>query len=90
MHKINTFSLEGMDVDVLFQNGFLGYTFEFEGKPYGNKVKVKSKSVTDIVSATFLLFENALATYKKLNEDKRIREGAEGVGRESDGDTEPE
>lgn len=68
MDKINTFTIEGIDIDILFKNGFLGYTFQFEGKPYGQKVKVKSKSVVDITSATFLLIENALATYKKLNE----------------------
>lgn len=69
MNKIQTFTLEGFDIDILFQNGFLGYTFEFDGKPYGNKVKVKSKSVIDITNATFLLIENALSTYKKLNEN---------------------
>ena len=54
-------------MDILYNNGFLGYTFEYKGKPYGNKVKVKSRSVIDITSATFLLIENALATYKALN-----------------------
>ena len=67
MQKINTFRLEGFDIDILYNNGFLGYTFDFKGKPYGNKVKVKSRSVVDITSATFLLIENALSTYKELN-----------------------
>lgn len=70
MNKINTFNLQGFDIDLLFKNGFLGYTFEYEGKHYGNKVKIKSRSVIDITSATFLLIDNALATYKKLNENK--------------------
>jgi hypothetical protein len=70
MNKINTFSLEGFDIDLLYNNSFLAYTFEFEGKPYGLKVKVKSRKVEDITTATFLLIENALATHKKLNENK--------------------
>lgn len=71
MNRINTFTVGGIDIDVLFQNGFLGYTFEFGGKPYGNKVKVKSKSVFDIASATILLVENALATHKKLQDENK-------------------
>ena len=69
MNKINTFTLEGQDIEMLFQNGFLAYSFEFKGKTYGQKVKLKSRSVEDIASATFLLIENALSTYKKLNEN---------------------
>lgn len=71
MNKINTFTIEGFDIDILFNNGFLGYTFMYKEKPYGNKVKLKSRSVSDITSATFLLIENALSTYKQLqNENK--------------------
>lgn len=70
MNKINTFSLEGFDIDILYNNGFLAYTFDFDGKPYGQKVKVKSRKVEDITAATFLLIENALSTHKKLNESK--------------------
>ena len=66
MNKINTFSLEGFDVEMLYKNGFLAYTFEFNGKPYGQKVKLKSRKVEDVASATFLLLENALSTHKQL------------------------
>ncbi len=68
MDNINTFTIEGIDIDILYKNGFLGYTFMFNNQPYGQKIRVKSKSVVDITSATFLLIENALATYKKLND----------------------
>lgn len=67
MNKVNTFTLEGQDIEMLFQNGFLAYSFEFKGKTYGQKVKLKSKSVEDISSATFLLIENAISTLKELN-----------------------
>jgi len=69
MEKINTFSLEGQDIEILYKNGFLAYTFEFDNKPYGQKVKVKSRSVMDITSATFLLLENALSTIKQLKNE---------------------
>lgn len=71
MTKINTFTLKGIDIDVLFNNGFLGYTFTYKGASYGQKVKVRSRKVVDITAATFLLIENALSTYEKLtNENK--------------------
>ena len=71
MTKINTFTLEGLDIDILYNNGFLAYTIQYEGKTYGQKIKVKSKRIVDITTATFLLIENALSTHKQLkNENK--------------------
>lgn len=70
MEHINTFTLEGNDIEILYKNGFLAYSFEYKKKPYGQKVKVKSKSVMDITSATFLLIENAMETYKQLKKQK--------------------
>jgi len=71
MTKINTFTLKGIEIDILFNNGFLGYTFTLKGKTYGQKVKIKSRKVADITAATFLLIENALSTYENLtNENK--------------------
>lgn len=67
MNKVNTFTLDGQDIEMLFKNGFLAYSLEFKGKTYGQKVKLKSKSVEDISSATFLLIENAISTLKELN-----------------------
>lgn len=67
MNKVNTFTLDGQDIEMLFQNDFLAYSLEFKGKTYGQKVKLKSKSVEDISSATFLLIENAISTLKELN-----------------------
>jgi hypothetical protein len=69
MDKISTFTLKGQQVDMLYNKGKLAYTFEYEGKSYGQKVEVASRSVIDIASATFLLLENALETIEavKLN-----------------------
>lgn len=65
MNQIHTFTIEDLNIDFLFQNGFLGYSFEYEGNPYGQKVRLKTRKVADVSAATFLLIENALATYKK-------------------------
>lgn len=74
MNKISTFTFKGRDIDMLYDKGNLAYTFEYEGKQYGYKVEVPSKSVIDIASAAFLLFTNAVETLevleKQTNENK--------------------
>jgi hypothetical protein len=71
MDKISTFELRGQSVDMLYNKGNLGYTFEFNGKSYGSKVEVASKSVIDIASATFLLLTNALETIEAVKKDEQ-------------------
>lgn len=63
---ISLFSFKDVEINLLFRNGFLGYTFEKDGKFYGQKVELKSKDVQDIASATFLLFQNAVETYEAV------------------------
>lgn len=67
MQKIHTFTFKEKDIDMLYANGNLAYTFEHEGKQYGYKMKLPSKSVMDITSVAFLLFINAIETLEALN-----------------------
>lgn len=66
MNRISTFTLKGKDIDLLYNNGALAYSFEHNGKAYGNKVELPSKKVMDIASAVFLLLTNALETSEAL------------------------
>ena len=67
MNEITTLSMpQGFDIDILFKNGKIGYTFVFNGQNYGTAVKPKSKKVADIASACLLLLINAEQTYKEL------------------------
>lgn len=70
MNKINTVTFLGKDIDILFQNGFLAYSFSHNGETYGNKVKLASKSVIDITSATALLLINAHDSIIELTKPK--------------------
>lgn len=63
-----SFQLKGNKIDVLYSKGKLGYTFEFEGKNYGNAVPLTTSKRNDIISATFLLLENALETYEAVKQ----------------------
>lgn len=69
LNRIAVFTFDETEVNILYQNGQLAYTFEVDGKTYGYKVPVPSKSVFDIASATFLLFQSfrdTLDAVKKL------------------------
>lgn len=72
MNTITTLTLpQGFDIDILFKNGKLGYTFTYDGQNYGTAVKPESKKVADIAAACLLLLVNAAETYKELNKDKK-------------------
>jgi hypothetical protein len=67
MNVVKTLSLpQGFDIDILFKNGKLGYTFQFNGQNYGTAVKPESRKVADIAAACLLLIINAGETYKEL------------------------
>jgi len=74
MNRINTFSYKGKDIEMLYRNGSLAYSFEHEGKTYGIAVKLPSKSINDISATTWLLIQNAVETLEALltniNENK--------------------
>lgn len=67
MHSVSQIILPGgLEIELYYKNGKLAYSFEHEGKPYGTKIALPSKSVLDIASACLILFTNAQETYKEL------------------------
>lgn len=67
MEAIKTLTLsQGFDIDILFKNGKIGYTFVFNNQNYGTAIKPQSRKVADIAAACFLLIVNAEETYKEL------------------------
>ncbi len=65
--KISQFTFEGITVDLTYNKGFVAYTFEKDGQPYGNKVKTESHKTEDIMGATALLVLNFIETKQALN-----------------------
>lgn len=67
MKKIAQLTLpDGLDIDLLFDNGKIAFTFVHNGQHYGNAIKLPSKSVIDIASVCLVLFTNAVETKKSL------------------------
>lgn len=53
-------------MDFSFNKGFIAYTFEHEGKTYGQKIKLPSRGVMDIASAVILLTTNICESIDNL------------------------
>ncbi len=71
MNSVTTLSLpQGFDIDILIKNGKIGYTFVYEGQNYGQAVRPKSRSISDIAAACLLLIINAEETFKELTKGK--------------------
>ncbi len=66
MNPVSLFEYKGTEISVIYRNGFLGYTFEKDGKTYGNKMKVENKGIQSVASVTFLLVLNFVETYEAV------------------------
>lgn len=69
--NISQFTYKDVTIDVTFNNGFLAYTFMYDGKTYGVKLDVSGRKVLDITNVAFQLAINAIETYENI----RLREG---------------
>lgn len=78
--NISTFEYNDATFELTYNNGFLAWGFDYNGKQYGSKVRVSGKKVLDIASIAFELALNAIKSYENL----RLREGATGAGSASD------
>ena len=70
--NISQFTYKDVTFDVTFNNGYLAYTFQYDGKTYGIKLDVSGRKVLDIASVAFQLAINAIDTYENI----QLREGA--------------
>jgi hypothetical protein len=68
--NIQIFQLKGIDIEMLFRKGTLACTYTYEGKPFGNSIKLPSRKVEVVVAATFQLLTNALETIEALEKLK--------------------
>ncbi len=52
-----------------FKKGFIAYTFNYDGKSYGSKVKLESRGVMDIMSVASLLIIQAIETIELVTKE---------------------
>lgn len=66
MKVITQIPYKGTDLQFLVEGKFVGYSFGFEGRNYGQKVEVQSTKKKDLVDATVLLTINAIQSLEAL------------------------
>lgn len=69
MTPFSRIDYKDISIDFLKQKNKLGYTFQYEGRNYGNKVEVDKKNEKAIVEATATLIVNAINSYEELRKD---------------------
>jgi hypothetical protein len=70
MNRISQFDYKGTEVSIVTRNGFVGYTFEKDGKTFGNKVKLENKTTQHVASVVFLLFLSFIETLEAVEKIK--------------------
>lgn len=70
MIHIATHTFGNQDVEIMYNRGKIAYTFEVNGRRFGNAVKVEGKKKMDIINAAFLLILNMHETYAKALKTK--------------------
>ncbi len=67
MESVKTLTIPQVgDIDILYKNGKIGYTFLYNGQNYGNAVRPETENVADIAVACLLLITNAQETFREL------------------------
>lgn len=66
LQPISQFTFKDVDVNLIFRNGMIGYTFEKDGKTFGQKVRPAGRSAQEIASATFLILVNFVETLEAV------------------------
>lgn len=64
--KVQSFTLKGIDIDIMYNRGSLAYTFLYDGKTYGISLKVETKTIENIVACTFQLLTHALESLEAI------------------------
>ena len=67
MKEFSRIDFKEISIDFLEDKGFIGFTFQYEGRNYANKVAVNTRKRKDLVEAIAALFINAISTYEELS-----------------------
>lgn len=64
--KFSQINYKGLDINILVEPKFLGYSFHYEGNNYGSKVPIKTKSRQELLELSFALCIQAIMSYEDL------------------------
>jgi hypothetical protein len=66
MKPISQIPYKDISINFMEEKGFIGYSFGFEGRNYGQKVPVNTRKRTELIEAIGALFINAIESYENL------------------------
>lgn len=64
--KFSQINYKGLDINILVEPKWVGYSFHFEGNNYGNKVPIKTKTRQELLELSFALCIQAILSYEEL------------------------
>jgi hypothetical protein len=74
MKIISQIPYKGIDINILEEKEYVGYSFGFEGKNYGTKTLLQSKKRIHLIEAVMTLIISAIQSYENLS-NKPARKG---------------
>lgn len=66
MKPISQIPYKGIDINFMEEKGFIGYSFGYQGRNYGQKVPVNTRKRAELIEAIGALFINAIESYENL------------------------
>ena len=80
MKIISQITYKGLEINFMDERNplddkcYIGYSFGYKGKNYGQKVALKRKGTKDIMETTLALFVNACESFEGLKKNKPKKE----------------
>lgn len=68
--KFSQINYKGLDINILVEPKWVGYSFHYEGNNYGSKVPIKTKSRQELLELSFALCIQAILSYEELQKPK--------------------
>lgn len=66
MKPISQIPYKEIEINFMEEKGFIGYSFGYRGRNYGQKVPLKSRKRPELIEALGALFINAISSYEEL------------------------
>jgi len=64
--KFSQINYKGLDINILVEPGFVGYSFHYEGNNYGSKLPILTKKKQELLELSFALCIQAILSYEEL------------------------
>lgn len=68
--KFSQINYKGLDINILVEPKWVGYSFHFEGNNYGSKVPIKTRTKQELLELSFALCIQAILSYEELQNPK--------------------